>query len=76
MTGTPVTGTDETEDPVYEITYLGTPGGPVTCRVAAGEVAGVIAQAGRDGARVLVRPCASSRGGQQTTAEASGGRDA
>ncbi|MGW5345616.1 hypothetical protein [Streptomyces sp. HUAS TT3] len=70
-----MTESDEMEDPVYEITYLGASRGPVTCQVAAGDVAGVIEQAGRDGARVLIRPCASPRGEQQSAAGTSEGQE-
>ncbi|MBW5481073.1 hypothetical protein [Streptomyces bambusae] len=60
---------------MYEITYLGAPSHPVTCQVAAGDVAGVIEQAGRDGARVLVRPCAAPHSEQQSATGANGGQD-
>ncbi|MEU6755652.1 hypothetical protein [Streptomyces sp. NPDC046685] len=43
---------------LYQITYLGTVGGPDARTVEAGEVAGVIEEAGRHGRQVLVRPYA------------------
>ncbi|WP_407840687.1 DUF6126 family protein [Streptomyces sp. DSM 116496] len=46
------------EAQLYQITYLGTVGEPDARTVEAGEVAGIIAEAGQHGRQVLVRPYA------------------
>ncbi|MFF5809038.1 hypothetical protein [Streptomyces sp. NPDC012746] len=66
-----MSGTDEVEEQMYEITYLGGDD-PATFRVAAAEVAGLIEQAGSVGATILIRPYARPATGRDAAVAGKG----